>query len=245
VVRGRFDGQALTDVEEIFEAVAWSRAGQHFGSRMAFDRDGYLFVTVGDRGNNPETDTPREHPAQTTDNHIGSILRLHDDGSVPADNPFVGQSGYLPEIFTYGSRNPQGLAVHPETNEVWINEHGPRGGDELNLVQGGANYGWPVVGHGINYNGNEIHEGTTGPGLTDPVHYWVPSIATSGFLFYTGDAFPAWRGNAFVGGMAGEQLARLTIVGARGHERGDPSRWRGGPDSRRAPGPRRLHLPGH
>jgi glucose/arabinose dehydrogenase len=213
VVRGVFDGTALTDVEEIFEAQAWGRAGQHFGSRLAFDRDGYLFVTVGDRGNSPETDRPESHPAQTTDNHVGSILRLHDDGSVPSDNPFVGQAGYLPEIYAYGSRNAQGMVVHPETNEVWINEHGPRGGDEINLVVAGANFGWPVVGHGINYNQNVIHDATSAPGMTDPVHYWTPSIATSGKMIYTGDAFPAWRGSMFVGGLAGEQLARVTLDG--------------------------------
>jgi len=213
VARGVFDGQALTNVEDIFVAEAWGRAGQHFGSRLAFDRDGYLFVTVGDRGNSPITDTPETHPAQTTDNHIGSVLRLNDDGSVPADNPFVGQTGYLPEIYAYGSRNAQGMVIHPETNEVWINEHGPQGGDEINLIQPRANYGWPVVGHGVQYGGDQIHDRTSMASMTDPVHVWVPSIATSGMMIYTGDAFPAWRGSFFNGGLAGEQLARVTIDG--------------------------------
>ncbi len=213
VARGVFDGRALTNVEEIFVAEAWGRAGQHFGSRLAFDRDGYLFVTVGDRGNSPMTDTPETHPAQTTDNHIGSILRLNDDGSVPSDNPFVGEAGYLPEIWAYGSRNAQGMIIHPETNEVWINEHGPQGGDEINLVLPGRNFGWPVVGHGVNYGGATIHDAASAPEMTDPVHLWTPSVATSGKLFYTGDAFPAWRGSLFVGGLAGQQLARVTLEG--------------------------------
>jgi aldose sugar dehydrogenase len=213
VARGVFDGQALTGVEDIFVAEAWSRAGQHFGSRLAFDRDGYLFVTVGDRGNSPMTETPETHPSQTTDNHIGSILRIHDDGSVPSDNPFVGQAGYLPEIWAYGSRNAQGMIIHPETNVVWINEHGPQGGDEVNVVHPGLNFGWPVVGYGVQYGGAVIHDDTEGPCYTDPVHVWVPSIATAGKMYYTGNAFPAWQGNIFVGGMAGEQLARLTISG--------------------------------
>jgi aldose sugar dehydrogenase len=215
VVRGQFDGTSLTNVEEVFEAAAWSRAGQHFGSRLAFDSAGYLFITVGDRGNSPVTDTPQTHPSQTTDNHIGSIIRLNDDGTVPADNPFVGQAGYLPEVFAYGSRNAQGMIVHPETDQVWINEHGPQGGDEVNLVKPGLNFGWPVVGHGVQYGGAEIHDETSAAGMTDPVHVWVPSIATSGMMLYTGDAFPAWRGNMFVGGMVGEQLARLVVDGER------------------------------
>jgi aldose sugar dehydrogenase len=216
VARGVFDGTSLSNVEDIFVAEAWSRAGQHFGSRLAFDRDGYLFVTVGDRGNSPMTDTPEAHPAQTTDNHVGSILRLNDDGSVPADNPFVGQEGYLPEIWAYGSRNAQGMIVHPETNVVWINEHGPQGGDEVNVVHPGRNFGWPVVGHGRQYGGGAvIHDATSAPGYTDPVHVWTPSIATSGKLLYTGSAFPAWQGSLFVGGLAGQQLARLTLDGER------------------------------
>ncbi len=213
VARGVFDGSSLTNVEDVFVAEAWSRAGQHFGSRLAFDRDGYLFVTVGDRGASPMTSSPEAHPAQTTNNHVGSILRLHDDGSVPSDNPFVGQEGYLPEIWAYGSRNAQGMIIHPETNVVWINEHGPQGGDEVNVVHPGRNFGWPVVGEGVQYGGAVIHDDASGPGFTDPVHVWIPSIATSGKLYYTGSAFPAWQGSLFVGGLAGQQLARLTLDG--------------------------------
>jgi len=213
VIRGTFDGRALTNVEEVIETVAWGRGGAHFGSRLAFDKDHYLFITVGDRGNSPMTDDPENHPAQLTDNHIGSVLRIHDDGRVPADNPFVGQAGFLPEIWTWGNRNPQGLIVHPETNDVWSNEHGPQGGDEVNLMLPGRNYGWPVVGFGVQYGGAQIHDASASEGMTDPIHVWVPSIATSGKMLYTGDAFPEWKGSMFVGGLAGEQLARLVLDG--------------------------------
>jgi len=139
---------------------------------------------------------------------------VHDDGRIPADNPFVGDPDARPEIYSYGHRNEQGLLVHPETGDVWATEHGPQGGDELNLIQAGLNYGWPVVGYGVNYRtGLAIHEGTMREGMESPVHFWVPSIATSGLLLYTGDRFPEWRGNLFVGGMAGAQLARLTLDG--------------------------------
>ncbi len=211
VVRGRFENDRLTDVEQVFEAD--SRGRGHYGSRLAFDGNGYLFITVGDRQVPPEGDL-EAHPAQDRSNHHGTINRIHDDGRVPADNPFVDQDGARPEIWSYGHRNAQGLAIHPETGALWANEHGPQGGDELNLIRPGLNYGWPVVGYGVNYrSGAAIHEGTHGEGMEPPVHFWVPSIATSGLLIYTGDRFPAWRGNMFVGGLGGEQLARLTLDG--------------------------------
>jgi glucose/arabinose dehydrogenase len=213
VIRGRLEGGALTGVEEIFEARAWSGGGNHFGSRLAFDGQGHLFITVGDRGARPGLETAASHPAQDRSNHQGTVIRLHDDGRVPADNPFVGQEGVLPEIWSYGHRNLQGLAIHPGTGDVWETEHGPQGGDELNLVLPGRNYGWPIIGFGVNYGGDTIHVGTTQAGMEQPVHYWVPSIATSGLLVYTGAAFPQWQGNLFVGGMAGQQLARLTLDG--------------------------------
>lgn len=213
VVRGRFENDQLTNVEEVFEAV--SRGRGHYGSRLAFDRDGFLFITVGDR-QVPSTGTLEEHPAQDLANHHGKIIRLHDDGRVPADNPFVNRAAARPEIWSYGHRNAQGLAIHPETGEIWITEHGPQGGDELNLIRPGANYGWPVIGYGVNYRtGAAIHAGTHREGMEQPVHLWVPSIATSGLLIYTGDRFPEWRGNMFAGGMVGEQLARLTLDGQR------------------------------
>ena len=215
VVRGRLDGSRLADVQEVFEARAWSRGGNHFGSRIVFDRQGYMFVTVGDRGANPDPATVQQHPAQDISNNQGTVNRLHDDGRVPQDNPFVNRPGARPEIWSYGHRNLQGLAFHPQTGDLWENEHGPQGGDELNLVQRGRNYGWPIIGFGLQYGGSVIHQGTSRAGLEQPAHYWVPSIATSGLMVYTGDAFPAWKGNLFVGGLAGQQLARLTLDGQR------------------------------
>ena len=209
VARGRFENDRLDNVEEIF--VAQSQGRGHYGSRLAFHPDGFLFITVGER-QVPATGDLEAHPAQDVSNHHGTIIRLHDDGRVPDDNPFVGQAGKLPEIWSYGHRNPQGLAIHPETGDVWITEHGPQGGDELNLIQPGSNYGWPVVGYGVNYrSGLAIHEGTQRAGMESPVHFWVPSIATSGLAFYTGDRFPDWRGNLLVGGLAGERVDRLTM----------------------------------
>jgi glucose/arabinose dehydrogenase len=213
VVRGRFENDRLTNVEQIFEAV--SRGAGHYGSRLAFDRQGYLFITVGDR-QAPPSGNLEEHPAQDLSNHHGTTVRLHDDGRVPADNPFVGQQNARPEIWSYGHRNPQGLAIHPETGEVWLTEHGPQGGDELNRVQRGANYGWPVIGFGVNYRtGRTIHEGTHREGMEQPVNVWVPSIGTSGLLIYTGDRFPSWRGNMFAGGMVGQVVTRLVFDGPR------------------------------
>jgi glucose/arabinose dehydrogenase len=143
------------------------------------------------------------------------MIRLHDDGRVPSDNPFVGREGALPEIWSYGHRSPQGLAIHPETGELWETEHGPQGGDELNQIRGGVNYGWPVIGYGVNYGpGAPIHQTQVRQGMEGPVHFWVPSIATSGLMIYGGDAFPSWRGSMFVGGLVGEELARVKMEGA-------------------------------
>ncbi|HEX9699819.1 MAG TPA: PQQ-dependent sugar dehydrogenase [Acidobacteriota bacterium] len=213
VVRGRFESDRLDGVEEIFAAISQGRG--HYGSRLAFDREGYLFITVGER-QAPSTGDLMAHPAQDLSNHHGTTIRLHDDGRVPADNPFVDQPGARPEIWSYGHRNEQGLAIHPETGDVWATEHGPQGGDEVNLIQRGANYGWPVVGFGVNYrSGLAIHEGTHREGMQQPAFVWVPSIGTSGLAVYTGDAFPRWRGNLFAGGLAGQQLARLVLDGQR------------------------------
>jgi glucose/arabinose dehydrogenase len=215
VARARFENDRLTNVQEIFEAKVWSAGRGHHGSRLAFDRNGFLFISLGDR-QVPPSGNLEAHPAQDLSNHFGTIVRLHDDGRVPTDNPFVSRAGALPEIWTYGHRNVQGLAIHPETGDVWATEHGPQGGDELNLIQPGKNYGWPVIGFGVNYRtGAAIHSGTHREGMEQPLHVWVPSIATSGLLFYTGDKFPGWRGNLFVGGMAGEVLVRLTLDGRR------------------------------
>lgn len=214
VARGRFENDRLTNVQDIFVADTRGAPG-HFGSRLAFDRNGFLFITVGDRMAPPTGDLA-SHPAQDLSNHNGTINRIHDDGRVPADNPFVNQAGAKPEIYSYGHRNAQALVVHPVTGDVWATEHGPQGGDELNLVRPGMNYGWPVIGFGVNYrSGAAIHAGTHREGMQQPVHVWVPSIAVSGLMVYTGDKFPQWQGSLFAGGMAGEQLARFTVDGQR------------------------------
>jgi glucose/arabinose dehydrogenase len=213
LIRGRFQDNRLTDIEELFVAVAQGR--NHFSGKIAFDRNGDLFLTLGDRQVPPQGDLAA-HPAQDLSNHHGKIVRLHDDGRVPADNPFVNRAGARPEIWSYGHRNAQGLAFHPETGDLWSNEHGPQGGDELNRVQAGRNYGWPVIGFGVNYDtGLAIHAGTHRTGMEQPTHVWVPSIGISGLMFYTGSQFPEWRGNLFVGGMARQRLARLTLDGPR------------------------------
>lgn len=207
LLRGRLDldGMRLEEAEELFTADAWTGRGVHFGSRLAWAPDGTLFMSVGDRGVQDE--------AQNPSNHQGTILRLNPDGSVPADNPFVGREDVRPEIYAWGIRSPQGLFVHPETGALWETEHGPRGGDELNVILPGRNYGWPSITYGINYIGTTITDETARPGMEQPVHYWVPSIATSGLVIYTGDRFPAWRGSAFTGGLAGTQLARIALDG--------------------------------
>ena len=209
VIRGRLENDALTNVEEIFEAVTRGRG--HYGSRLAFDGNGHLFVSVGERMAAPSGDLSA-HPAQDFSNHHGTINRLMEDGSVPSDNPFVGQAGIRPEIWSKGHRNPQALAIHPVTGQLWEAEHGPQGGDEINLIEPGKNYGWPVIGFGVNYGtGLAIHEGTMREGMQSPVHVWVPSIATSGLMIYDGDAFPRWKGSIFVGGLSGQQLARVDV----------------------------------
>ena len=236
VARARFDGSRLHDLDEIFEAEAWGERNGHYGSRLAFDADGYLFVTVGDR-QAPSSGNLSAHPAQDLAVHRGSIVRLNDDGSVPPDNPFADNPNVLPEIWSYGHRSPQGLAIDRETGAIWQGEHGPQGGDELNLVRSGGNYGWPVIGYGVNYGpGIPIHGTQQHDKMEQPQHFWVPSIATSGLMVYRGDAFPGWQGDIFVGGLAGQQLARLdmdgtTVVGEETLLRGSRVRdVREGPD---------------
>lgn len=211
IMRARFENDELHDVEELF--VANSRGRGHYGSRIVFDREGFLFFSVGER-QVPSRGDLEAHPAQDPTNHHGTINRLNDDGSIPEDNPFIGEDGIEPSIYSYGHRNPQGLAIHPQTGDIWSTEHGPQGGDELNRILPGLNYGWPVVGYGVNYgSGTTIHEGTTREEMESPTHFWIPSIATSGLMIYAGDRFPAWKGNIFAGGLAGERLVRLTMDG--------------------------------
>jgi glucose/arabinose dehydrogenase len=207
VARGRLGDGGLEATEVIFESNALAGGGRHFGSRLAFDDTGHLFVTHGDRGD--------RHRAQDLGDHAGSLLRLGADGSVPADNPFVGQAEALPEIYSYGHRNPQGMAVNPETGAVWLHEHGPRGGDEINIIEAGANYGWPVVSQGREYASGLPVGANEAAGMTDAIHIWDPSIAPSGMAFYSGDAFPAWQGDLLIGALAGRLLVRLELDGDR------------------------------
>ncbi len=211
IIRGRFDGRRLNNVEEIFEAKAWSDSNSHFGSRLAWHPDGHLFITVGDRAFNPLAVPREEHPAQNLMLHQGKVIRLNDDGSVPDDNPFVGRSDALPEIYSYGHRNLQGLAIMQDTGDVFTIEHGAQGGDELNHIRPGQNYGWPVIGYGTQYGGEPIHSSREREGMMQPLHFWTPSIAPSGLMIYTGDAFPEWKGNVFVGGLSGLELHRIPL----------------------------------
>jgi glucose/arabinose dehydrogenase len=205
VARGRLEGGRLEGVEEIFEADAWGNEPVHFGSRLAFDAAGFLFVSVGERG---EMDQ-----AQNLANDQGAILRLRDDGSIPTDNPFAGLEDHRPEIWAYGIRNAQGLAIHPQSGELWESEHGPMGGDEINVIRAGRNYGWPEITYGLNYDGSVISELTAMDGMEQPLHYWGESPAVAGLTIYDGEAFPSWQGNVFVAALAGEQLIRIAFAG--------------------------------
>ncbi|HET8725885.1 MAG TPA: PQQ-dependent sugar dehydrogenase [Alphaproteobacteria bacterium] len=203
------DGSSLSDVEVVFSQQPKVESTKHFGSRMVFDREGRLFVTLGER-----SDEEFRDQAQELDSHLGKIIRVNDDGSVPEDNPFVGREDALPEIWSYGHRNIQGAALHPQTGALWIAEHGPRGGDEINIPEAGKNYGWPVVSYGVNYSGSPVGTGErSAPGMEDPIYQWTPVIAASGMLFYTGDAFPEWQGDLFVGGLRATTLVRLELDG--------------------------------
>ena len=209
VARARLEPKGLADVRVIFRQKPKVASGHHFGSRLAFARDGRLFITLGDRYS-------RKDDAQTLDTHHGKIVRIEADGRVPADNPFVGRAGALPEIWSYGHRNVQGAAIHPATGELWAHEHGPQGGDELNAVDAGRNYGWPVITYGRNYvSGTKIGEGTERADVPAPLTYWVPSIAPSGMAFLTSDRYPGWKGNLFVGALRGAQLQRLVLDGRK------------------------------
>jgi glucose/arabinose dehydrogenase len=209
LARARLLDQAtpgLDEVQVIFRQEGPLSSGNHFGCRIAQAPDRNLFLTLG------EHFTTRDQ-AQNLGNHLGKIVRIKPDGSVPSDNPFVDRKGAKPEIWSYGHRNPQGLAFHPQSGKLWEHEHGPRGGDEINIIEKGKNYGWPVIGYGIDYSGAKIHASTRKAGMEQPVKYWVPSIAPSGMAFYTGDLFAPWRGNLFVGALAAQLLVRLEVNG--------------------------------
>ena len=213
VARGRLDGNALKDVEVIVSQRPKVSGGRHFGSRLAFAPGGMLYVTTGDRG--------LGDPAQDLKTHIGKVLRINPDGSVPSDNPYVGTSDAMPEIWSYGHRNMQGAAVHPASGKLWIHEHGPRGGDEINVPEAGRNYGWPLVSWGRHYSGVGIPDPPTRPEFADAIYYWDPVIAASGMDFYSGDLFPSWKGNLLVGGLVAKAVVRLTLDGEKvvGEER--------------------------
>ena len=206
ITRATLDGNTLTQQERIFEALPYSTKRHHYGGRLAFNPEGYLYFSVGDRGN-------RDENPQSLDNHCGKIHRIHDDGSIPDDNPFVSKEGAMPTIYSYGHRNPQGLAIHPTTGKVWTHEHGPRGGDEVNVIRKGDNYGWPVISYGINYDGTTFTQLTEKEGMEQPLHYWVPSIAPCGAAFVTGDRYPGWEGDFLVGSLRFEYLNRCSVEG--------------------------------
>ncbi len=203
--QARIEGDTLTELTPLLTAEPPLPEINHFGGALAFDREGLLYASVGDR--------KERHDAQDLSSYFGKILRLRTDGSAPPENPFKEAPNTRAEIFSWGHRNPQGIQMHPETGDMWSSEHGPKGGDEINLLKPGANYGWPIISHGEEYAGGPVGIGTHKPGLEQPVHFYVPSIATSGIGIYTGDAFPSWRGSLFVGGLIGTQLSRVALEG--------------------------------
>jgi aldose sugar dehydrogenase len=207
VVRGKLGDSGLENVEVIFRQVPKINGNLHFGSRLVFAPDGTLFVTLGERF--------QFAPAQDLNNDLGKIVRINPDGSVPKDNPFVGRKDARPEIWSYGHRNPQGAAINPETGKLWETEFGPRGGDELNIPQAGANYGWPVVSWGNHYTGEDIPDPPTHPEFADAIYHWNPVISPSGITFYTGDAISAWKGNLLIGGLSEQAIVRLTLDGEK------------------------------
>jgi glucose/arabinose dehydrogenase len=214
LARGKLQDHRMTEVQVLFSMQPKTRSSFHFGGRIVFDQSGFVYLTLGDRGDKDR--------AQKLNDHAGSVIRLHDDGRVPANNPFVNRAGALAEKWTLGNRNMQGAALHPQTGELWTHEHGPQGGDEVNVMRSGLNYGWPVITYGVNYGlGTKIGEGQAKAGLEQPLRVWVPSIAPSGMAFVSGSQFPQWQGNLLVGALRGQMLVRLTLDGEKvlGEER--------------------------
>ncbi|WP_226390116.1 PQQ-dependent sugar dehydrogenase [Penaeicola halotolerans] len=203
VLRAKLQGNQLVNQEKLFQALPQVRSGVHYGSRLVFDGNGYMYISVGERGTMQN--------AQDLSTHSGSIIRLHDDGRIPSDNPFVNQAGAMREIWSYGHRNPQGMAMHPVTGAIWAHEHGPKGGDELNIIQKGKNYGWPLVSYGINYDGRPITDKQEMEGVENPVHYWDPSIAPCGMAFVTGDKYPGWKNSILIGALSFRYVARVEV----------------------------------
>jgi glucose/arabinose dehydrogenase len=200
----KINGNQLENVQKLFQADPQTSSTLHFGSRIVL-KDGYVYLCLGERNDPPQ--------AQNTSNHSGCVIRMHDDGRIPDDNPYNGKSGFKDEIWTYGHRNPQGMALNPKNGEIWLHEHGPKGGDEINILKKGGNYGWPLASFGVNYNGSTITPDTFVDGTILPIYYWVPSIAPCGMTFYDSDVIPQWKGNLFLGALAGNHLNRLEISG--------------------------------
>ncbi|MCK5441568.1 MAG: PQQ-dependent sugar dehydrogenase [Maribacter sp.] len=208
ITRARLKDNSLQDIEVLYKGTPNTTKGQHFGSRIVFDNEGYLYFSIGERG-------ARDINPQDLTRDGGKIYRLFDDGRIPEDNPFVSTEGAKTAIYSYGHRNPQGLTKHPETGRIWNHEHGPKGGDEINIVEKGANYGWPLITYGINYSGTPITDKTEMEGMKQPIHYWVPSIAPSGMAFVTSDKYKGWKGNLLVGSLVFQYLERLTLEGSQ------------------------------
>ncbi|WGK64403.1 PQQ-dependent sugar dehydrogenase [Croceiramulus getboli] len=204
LIRAKLKGNQLVDVEQLYKATPNTRKGQHFGSRIVFDDDGYLFFSIGERGE-------RDVNPQDITRDGGKVYRLHDDGTFPKDNPFYDQEDAKKAIYSYGHRNPQGMILHPDTNTIWVHEHGPRGGDEINVVQAGNNYGWPVISYGINYSGTSFTDLTTKEGMEQPLYYWVPSIAPSGMAYVTSDQYPELKGDLLVGSLKFQYLEHVIL----------------------------------
>lgn len=208
IMRAKLDGNKLVEQQVLYKASPDYETGQHFGCRIIFDREGYLYFSIGERGK-------RDLNPQDITRDCGKIYRLKDDGTVPANNPFVNNPAAKPAIYSYGHRNPQGMAIHPITDKIWIHEHGPKGGDEINIIEAGKNYGWPLISYGVNYNGTKFTDKTSAPGMEQPIHYWVPSIAPSGMVFITSDVYPDWKGNLLVGSLKFQYLDRCTLDGKK------------------------------
>ena len=206
LMRAKLKGKQLVDKEVLYKASPNSIKGQHFGSRIAFDAENHIFFSVGDRGN-------RDVNPQDITKDCGKIYRLNDDGSIPKDNPFINKKNAKKAIYSFGHRNPQGMEVNPFTKEIWSHEHGPQGGDEINIIQKGKNYGWPKASYGINYNGSKFTENTTLPGMESPIHYWSPSIAPSGMAFISSDVYGKWKGSLLIGSLKFQYVSRCVLKG--------------------------------
>jgi len=208
LIRAELKDNTLVNLQTLYKATPNTTRGHHFGSRIVFDRDGFLYFTIGDRGNHPE------NPQDITRDG-GKVYRIHDDGKIPADNPFVNQENAKKAVFSYGHRNPQGMALHPVTGQIWTHEHGPQGGDEINIVKKSANYGWPVITYGIDYDGSTISKLTEKTGMEQPLYYWTPSIAPSGMAFVSSNKYPDWKGHLLVGSLKFQYLELLKLDGEK------------------------------